>query len=97
MHLTGSQPFKKYQKRKMLAALISNCDDLNGRLEFISELQKYIQVDVYGKCGNFSCPKSVENSVCMTQLEQEYKFYLAIENSNCFDYITEKFFNNGLK
>ena len=30
-------------------------------------------------------------------LDTDYKFYLAFENSNCVDYITEKFFVNGLK
>ena len=29
-------------------------------------------------------------------LDTKYKFYLAFENSNCQDYITEKFFVNGL-
>jgi hypothetical protein len=33
---------------------------------------------------------------CLDILDTKYKFYLAFENSNCQDYITEKFFVNGL-
>ena len=35
-------------------------------------------------------------SRCFRMLDTDYKFYLAFENSNCKDYITEKFFVNGL-
>lgn len=34
---------------------------------------------------------------CYKLLENDYKFYLAFENSNCKEYITEKFYVNALK
>lgn len=34
---------------------------------------------------------------CYEMLEKDYKFYLAFENSNCVDYITEKLFENALQ
>jgi len=65
-------------------------------LQFAHELSKYIQVDIYGACGNFKCSRTDANK-CFELLDREYKFYLAFENSNCRDYITEKFFVNGLQ
>jgi len=41
------------------------------------------------------CPRS-KTAQCFEMLNQKYKFYLAFENSNCRDYITEKFFINSL-
>ena len=66
----------------------------NKRLEYAKNLSMYIPVDIYGGCGNMSCPRS--NSNCFSMLDKQYKFYLAFENSNCRDYITEKFFVNSL-
>ncbi|XP_067928054.1 glycoprotein 3-alpha-L-fucosyltransferase A-like isoform X2 [Watersipora subatra] len=82
-------------KTKMVAWFVSNCGARNNRLGYAKELGKHIQVDIYGACGSMNCPRA--SSHCFDLLSTTYKFYLAFENSNCRDYITEKFFVNGLK
>ncbi|KAF4530575.1 hypothetical protein B566_EDAN006781 [Ephemera danica] len=67
----------------------------NKTRQYARELSKYISVDVFGACGTKLCPRTTA-SKCFEMLDREYKFYLAFENSNCRDYITEKFFVNGL-
>lgn len=74
---------------------MSNCSARNNRLQFAHELGKYIDVDIYGACGAFKCSRTNADK-CFDILDRDYKFYLAFENSNCRDYITEKFFVNGL-
>ena len=74
---------------------MTNCNDRNGRRQYAHELQKYIPVDIYGACGSKYCPRSNAHK-CFDMLDRDYKFYLAFENSNCKDYITEKFFLNAL-
>ena len=84
-------PYSK--KKKLAAALISNCwSDNSQRLDYINRLRKYVEVDVYGSCGNKNCPNSTIKNACKELIAREYKFYLAFENSLCNDYITEKFF-----
>ncbi|XP_041362087.1 glycoprotein 3-alpha-L-fucosyltransferase A-like [Gigantopelta aegis] len=83
-------------KTKMAAIFISNCRGANRRMDIVQELQKYITVDVYGQCGNLECPRT-SSEECFKLLNEDYKFYLAFENANCRDYITEKFFVNGLR
>lgn len=82
-------------KTRQVAWFVSNCGARNGRLQYARELSKYISVDVFGACGTKLCPRTTA-SKCFEMLDREYKFYLAFENSNCRDYITEKFFVNGL-
>ncbi|XP_055304008.1 glycoprotein 3-alpha-L-fucosyltransferase A-like [Sitodiplosis mosellana] len=82
-------------KTKQVAWFVSNCNDKNGRLKYARELQKHIQVDIYGKCGSLSCPRD-NLKKCYDMLDRDYKFYLAFENSNCKDYITEKLFDHAL-
>jgi len=82
-------------KTKKVAWFVSNCAARNGRLDYAKNLSKFIDVDIYGSCGTKSCPRA--STDCYDKLNREYKFYLAFENSNCIDYITEKFYVNGLK
>lgn len=63
-------------------ALVSNCASPFKRMEFIKELQKYMQVDVWGgervgkRCATFWCPPQGD---CLHHLAKRYKFYLAFE------------------
>ena len=86
----GYDSNKNYLENRTKTAIvfISNCK--RPRLHAVMELKKYIDVDVYGKCGK-SCKPN-----CFSLLPK-YKFYLAFENSICEDYITEKTYKNALK
>ncbi|XP_003381506.1 glyco protein 3-alpha-L-fucosyltransferase A [Trichinella spiralis] len=63
---------------------------------YMAELQKHIDIHVYGKCGTrhclkeSSCPKDCQ---CEKMIASRYKFYIAFENSVCKDWVTEKIFN----
>ena len=71
---------------------VSNCYAPSARNAFVKRLKKYMDVDVYGECGNLLCPRSREES-CRRMVGQKYKFYLSLENSLCLDYVTEKYFS----
>ena len=92
---TFDENFNFYgSKSNFAAAVISNCGGPSQRLKYINELKRFINVDVYGKCGK-PCPTHFKNNIagdCKEIISAEYKFYLAFENSVCKDYITEKFF-----
>ena len=82
-------------KSKKVAWVVSRCDTDSNREEYVDELKKYIEVDIYGKCGSFQCGRN-----CFSHIKATYKFFLAFENSICQDYVTEKLFrtmrNGGL-
>lgn len=81
-------------KTKQVAMIVSNCNTDNKRLLYANELSKYISVDVCGPCEGY---KKCKYDNFLQILDQDYKFYLAFESSNCIDYVTEKFFIDGLQ
>ena len=84
------------KKTRLIAWMASNCENTFWpRNDFVHDLAKFLPIDMYGKCGNLTClpPMSEE---CNNML-QSYKFYLALENTECDEYITEKFWDNCLK
>ncbi|KAK7077267.1 Fucosyltransferase, N-terminal, partial [Halocaridina rubra] len=75
-------------KKKLIAVMGSNCGGTNNRWGYIRELQKHMDVDTYGNCGSIqACPGGF--AIDCKDLN-DYKFYIAFENSNCNEYITEK-------
>ena len=76
------------RKKDSVLWIHSNCGETK-RNNYVKELeQNGIVIDKYGRCGKPDpCRR---NRTCVRQWMAQYKFYLAFENSNCEDYITEK-------
>ena len=78
-------------KNKTAAWFVSNCRADNKREEYVDQLKQFIDIDIYGTCGTLQCQRDPMN-YCYTIIASNYWFYLAFENSNCEDYVTEKVF-----
>ncbi|ELU12034.1 hypothetical protein CAPTEDRAFT_75607, partial [Capitella teleta] len=72
--------------------IVSNCKSTSGRGSYVNEMQKYIDIDIYGGCGKGEvCGRYGDLLIdCVKQFIGTYKFYLAFENSFCENYYTEK-------
>ena len=82
-------------KKKLVAWFVSNCKTRNHREEYVTHLKKYVDVDIYGRCGDLECVPNYEHTgpePCHDMLAKDYKFYLSFENTFCRDYVTEKLF-----
>ena len=81
-------------KRGLVSWFVSHCNTHNGREDYVKELQKFIRIDIRGKCsGRRECKiKRPTDNLCprANDIMNSCKFYLSFENSNCVDYITEK-------
>ena len=67
------------KKSRSIAWIVSNCETDSKREELVAMLKKYIDVDVFGRCGDHECDR--DDDSCYQMIEQNYKFYLSFENS----------------
>ncbi|XP_038048484.1 4-galactosyl-N-acetylglucosaminide 3-alpha-L-fucosyltransferase FUT6-like [Patiria miniata] len=82
-------------KEDLIVWIGSNCFEVTWpRIPFIDRLQELLPLKTYGKCGNLTCYPA--RSERCNRVMRKFKFYLALANSECRDYITEKFWANSL-
>ncbi|KAK3773688.1 hypothetical protein RRG08_001418 [Elysia crispata] len=76
------------ENNRFSAWMSSNCHDYNRRQVLVKRLKKLLgdDMDLYGSCGDKRCPETI----CYDTISN-YKFFFTFENSNCRDYISEKF------
>uniref|UniRef100_A0A0N5BDN7 Fucosyltransferase n=1 Tax=Strongyloides papillosus TaxID=174720 RepID=A0A0N5BDN7_STREA len=84
---------KLSKKNKNILWIVSNCNAISGRSIAIGELNKYLDVEQFGECNNKKLSLTFNEK---RKLYEEYYFYIASENSDCKDYITEKFYERIL-
>ena len=79
------------KKSQLVGWIVSHCRTHSRREDYVRALQRHLHVDVYGDCGPFKCDRQRDND-CFDRISRTYKFYLALENAICRDYVTEKMF-----
>jgi hypothetical protein len=88
---------KEYRSRKnQILWFVSNCRSRTKRHQIAEEINKHFPIDQYGQCSYFNRTRKRIPSKSFEPTLSQYKFYLAFENTNFQDYITEKAFYNAL-
>ncbi|UMM16171.1 hypothetical protein L5515_013295 [Caenorhabditis briggsae] len=86
-------------KTKGTLWLVSNNNVNNKRKKIVEKLiENGMKVDLYGKVYNRepdNCPRDGAQEGCDERFQSPYKFVIAFENSNCKDYVTEKFWRKA--
>uniref|UniRef100_A0AAF5CX85 Fucosyltransferase n=1 Tax=Strongyloides stercoralis TaxID=6248 RepID=A0AAF5CX85_STRER len=80
------------KKKNYIIWTVSDCETSSKREIAMDMLRKYIPINQYGLCNN-KYLKYDMFSKKFQKLYEKHFFYLALENSDCEDYITEKYFS----
>ncbi|XP_029957150.1 alpha-(1,3)-fucosyltransferase 4-like [Salarias fasciatus] len=72
-----------------VAWVVSHWTDDLERVHFYNHLKEYIKIDIFGGAGTIL----PEGKGSVVKMIRQYRFYLAFENSQHTDYITEKLWN----
>ncbi|KAE8295244.1 Alpha-(1,3)-fucosyltransferase 4 [Larimichthys crocea] len=78
----------RLHRPRLVVWVVSNWSESHARVAFYYSLSRYIRVDVFGRAG-----RPVPKDSTVVRLVERYQFYLALENSQHTDYITEKLWN----
>ncbi|XP_064146797.1 alpha-(1,3)-fucosyltransferase 7 [Loxodonta africana] len=88
---TGPPPPPLPTKSGVATWVVSNFQERQQRARLYRQLAPYLRIDVFGRAiGRPLCAD------CLLPTVARYRFYLAFENSQHRDYITEKFWRNAL-
>lgn len=88
--------FYEIAKNKTKTALIvmSRCNTPAKRQTYLNKLKRLMDVDILGRCGKtWNCGMKYLHDSCYDVVNQ-YKFFLAFEDSLCSDYFTDRIFEN---
>ena len=59
---------------RLVAWVVSNCEKApSKRMEYVNVLQKYVHVDIFGKCGDKVCANSSGTFPCDYDMAKTYK------------------------
>uniref|UniRef100_A0A8C8VSR7 Fucosyltransferase n=1 Tax=Peromyscus maniculatus bairdii TaxID=230844 RepID=A0A8C8VSR7_PERMB len=79
------------RKRGLVAWVVSHWDERQARVRYYHQLSWHVSVDVFGRAG----PRQPVPASGLLHTVGRYKFYLAFENSQHVDYITETLWRNA--
>ena len=95
------------KKDKEFCWMVSNCRVFNKRFELAAKIINALpgKIHIWGKAASVCMPKANKSKIVnhgvtkrnTAEARNEFKkckFYFAFENSNCSDYVTEKFSNS---